>query len=89
MNEVIINGSEISERDKLHDIFSESLKLPEWYGRNLDALYDCLCDISEDTLIKITDFETLERNLDKYAQQFKKVIYNSQQNNEKIHVEFS
>jgi len=30
------------------DWFAESLDLPEWFGRNLDALADCLHDFAEE-----------------------------------------
>lgn len=28
-----------------HDYLMEALNLPDYYGRNLDALYDCLCEM--------------------------------------------
>jgi ribonuclease inhibitor len=30
---------------------------PEWYGRNLDALHDCLGDIREETVIVLLNWE--------------------------------
>ena len=42
---LILNGELILNRETLHDILSSKLTLPEWYGRNLDALYDCLTDL--------------------------------------------
>ncbi|GAA5151280.1 MULTISPECIES: barstar family protein [Amycolatopsis] len=34
--------------DKLStlDAIAEALSFPDWFGRNLDALYDCLTDLS-------------------------------------------
>lgn len=29
-----------------HDYIMEALDFPEYYGKNLDALYDCLTEIS-------------------------------------------
>ena len=40
MRECIIHGDRISGWDALYDQLSEELALPEWFGRNLDALYD-------------------------------------------------
>lgn len=37
----------------LHIYLQYKLDLPVYYGRNLDALYDCLTDIGEDTRITL------------------------------------
>ncbi len=34
-----------------HDYLKKSLNFPDYYGKNLDALYDCLTDIGVDTVI--------------------------------------
>ncbi len=39
---VILDGRQMSDRASAHTYLQERLGLPEWYGRNLDALYDCL-----------------------------------------------
>lgn len=39
-----LDGILIKERG--HDYLAEALNLPEYYGKNLDALYDCLTEIS-------------------------------------------
>ena len=37
----------------VHDYLARELAFPEYYGHNLDALYDCLGDIFEPTVIRI------------------------------------
>jgi RNAse (barnase) inhibitor barstar len=32
------------------DLFAEVLRFPDWFGRNLDALADCLHDFAEEPL---------------------------------------
>ena len=44
MRECIIHGDRISDWDALYDQFTKDLNLPQWFGRNLDALYDCLTE---------------------------------------------
>ncbi len=39
-----IAGGELTERDDLMDMLSEALGLPDWFGRNWDALRDVLRD---------------------------------------------
>ena len=51
MRQVILDGSVITGRTMLHDAVSEQLQLPEWYGRNLDALYDCLGEVRDTEIV--------------------------------------
>jgi ribonuclease inhibitor len=74
MREVILDGQKMTDRKNLHELFSENLHFPEWYGRNLDALYDCLTDISEDTKITIINWEQARENLGSHAQALQNVL---------------
>ena len=47
MKQVILDGGVIAGRTQLHDALTVQLQLPEWYGRNLDALYDCLREVRD------------------------------------------
>ena len=40
-------------RETAHTYLKEILHLPDYYGRNLDALYDCLCEIITKTTITV------------------------------------
>lgn len=40
--EIIIDGITINSEEDLHDFFAKSFSLPDWYGRNLHALWDVL-----------------------------------------------
>lgn len=42
--EYIIDLAGVEDRGELHERIAQSLSLPGWYGRNLDALYDVLTD---------------------------------------------
>ena len=54
--QIHLNGNDIANREQLHDALSEALELPEWYGRSLDALYDCLTDLSVPTTIHVENW---------------------------------
>ena len=45
MRLIIIDAGDMRDRDSLHLVMKEALNLPEHYGRNLDALWDCLMEI--------------------------------------------
>ena len=47
MKQITIDCSTIENKDQLHDAFSRALCFPAHYGRNLDALHDCLTEIAE------------------------------------------
>jgi RNAse (barnase) inhibitor barstar len=39
-----------------HDYLMSVLNLPEYYGKNLDALYDCLCEMNVEIELINSDF---------------------------------
>lgn len=53
MKKIVLDLSGAMTREDIHSRFAQRLSFPEWYGKNLDALYDCLTDIREDTCIGI------------------------------------
>lgn len=44
METIVIDGERMLSRRAAHDHLTEQLDLPEYYGRNLDALYDLLTE---------------------------------------------
>lgn len=59
MKNITINCSEIASMSALHEILARELSFPGWYGRNLDALHDCLSTICEDTALTFLHFSAL------------------------------
>lgn len=53
MKKIIVDLREAADRETLHDITARAFDFPEWYGRNLDALYDLLTEITEDTAVAV------------------------------------
>lgn len=88
MKKVTIDCMGISDKEELHKTLAECLAFPEWYGGNLDALYDCLTGVFEETEIIVENFETLENILGKYALSFKKVMLKADEDNERVNVTF-
>ena len=72
MEEKIIDCTQIHTKEDLHRIFRETLFFPEWYGNNLDALHDCLTEISGK--VRLLDWETAEVRLGSYGQKAKRVL---------------
>ena len=70
----LIDGAAIETREQLHDELAEQLALPEYYGRNLDALFDCLTDLREDTELRLAHPEELFAHLGVYADVLQAVL---------------
>ena len=48
MIQAVLDGGTIGDRAALHGALAGALGFPDWYGGNLDALFDCLTDLRED-----------------------------------------
>lgn len=42
METIRLDGSGLCRREEALELLGRELNLPQWWGRNLDALYDCL-----------------------------------------------
>ena len=51
VNAVTLNCARLADRELAHTYLAGSLSLPAWYGRNLDALYDCLTELGPCTVL--------------------------------------
>ena len=74
MRVVELTGTVAANRDQLHSMLQEKLQLPEWYGRNLDALHDCLTDLSRDVWIVLINGDLMDANLGDYAARLRTVF---------------
>lgn len=55
--EIILNAEKLKDKEEAHEYLKEMLNLPEYYGRNLDALSDCLTDYDEELKITILNYQ--------------------------------
>lgn len=72
--QVYLDGRDIHTRDELHDALYKGLKLPKWYGRNLDALSDFLTTCHRDIELVLFGQAKLEESLGRYAFVFERVL---------------
>ena len=73
-----LSGENISDRASLHTSIASQLDFPDYYGANLDALYDILSTVSEPTCIVIDDDKTLSDNLGDYYEKLLRVLEDAQ-----------
>ncbi len=70
----------------LHIYLRFMLDLPEYYGKNLDALYDCLTDIGEQTELVVLGGGEASEEMAAYAPRLWRVLEDAQRENEKLRV---
>ncbi len=61
-NVYTLKSSHIQDMETFYDEIATVLLLPDHFGRNLDALYDCLSDHEGDTII-LAGFDAIEEKL--------------------------
>lgn len=82
--DVTLDGRIIADKKALHSLLAESLAFPEHYGANLDALFDCLTDLSEETEIQVLHAQALEAQLGGYARRLMRVLRAAEAENPRI-----
>lgn len=82
MEKIILDALMMEEVEATHKYLKEMLKLPEYYGFNLDALYDCLTDECSATLTIRNSEEA-----GAYFNRVLEVMLDAQEENEELHVE--
>ena len=59
MKEITIDCTTVASMAEIHEILARELDFPEWYGKNLDALHDCLTAICQETKLTFLHFPAL------------------------------
>ena len=88
MKNITIDCRGFVPRSDLHKAFADALSFPDHYGNNLDALHDCLTDISEDTRIRLANWADAEERLGNYARSAKRAILEAAIENKNLSVLF-
>lgn len=67
MKTVTIDCANITTAEAFHNALAEALDFPEYYGKNLDALFDCLTEINQELELVLLNWHKLEYNLKDYS----------------------
>ena len=76
-----LNARRMTTRELAHAHLKERLRLPDWYGNNLDALHDCLGDFGEPTRIILRFAPELVRSLGAYGTKLIRVLQQAVEEN--------
>jgi len=85
---ILINGSEVQTKEQLHTLLSKHLNFPDYYGGNLDSLYDVLStDFTGESVIRINHLNKLKATLgSEYVENFIQVILDASEDNPHINL---
>jgi len=67
MKTFTIDCTNIETPEQLHTAMAQTLSFPDWYGRNLDAMYDCLTELEDATELTVLNWHALEYRLGDYS----------------------
>lgn len=81
---LLIDGSKIKDRETLHEYIKNELNFGEYYGCNLDALWDELVTRSEALDIEIINEGQLTNSLGEYKEMLIETLKESTRENENI-----
>ena len=86
--EVVLDCSLIGSKESFFTALSLALRFPGWFGNNLDGLYDCLTDLSEETHLTLRHFEVLEERLGDYGARLRDTLEEAAEENPCLYIEF-
>lgn len=80
MNIILIDGRDPHNREELHQLLQDKLRLHEHYGHNLDALWDALTgEVMMPLTIRWSFFDACRETLGDYADQVVEVMREAEQ----------
>lgn len=75
MEQIVLDFTNCDSREALHQILMDAFEFPDYYGKNLDALWDCLKFYTDEKLLVIvTGLATLPADMRDYAKKMLEVF---------------
>ncbi len=77
MRTIRLYADKMKDKESAHAYLAKELGFPEYYGSNLDALFDCLTEFCGDAFIIIEGSGALSKTLGDYGKSLIKVFLNA------------
>lgn len=88
MKKILLDFKLTHTPERVQDYLALQFDFPESYGKNLDALYDMLTELTEDTCVGVFKPEE-DRPVNAYLRKVKRVFSDAEQDNPHLCVIFS
>ena len=83
----IIDAAALPDKETLYTWAAAALPLPPYYGGNLDALHDVLCELGTDTCITVEHAEELPHRFGRWGQSVLCLLKQAREENHNVHVD--
>lgn len=88
MKKILLDFKVTKTPEQVQEYLALEFDFPEYYGKNLDSLYDCLVDICEDTCVGMFEPDE-DHGIRDYLQKVKWVFRDAEEENPHLCVIFS
>lgn len=89
MENILLDGRDFVDKAMAHTILKDKLELPDYYGRNLDALWDSLSTNFSKKVITIQDPVLIEKNLGRYGKALLRLFDELNETNDAITIVYA
>ncbi len=89
MKIIVLDGRCMTSKGEAHKYMKEKLEMPEYYGENLDALWDVMSSYSECLTVIIENEKEIYEKLGLYGEKLLEVLHDASYENENISVYYA
>ena len=82
--EIILDGALMTDRAAVHDLLAEKFAFPDYYGRNLDALYDLLSTYPAQVHVAVLHGAQLPEYLGNYGKSLLRTLQDAADHNPNV-----
>ena len=87
MRMIQLDGRDMTDRESIHHYLQKKLGIVEYYGHNLDALYDILSTWDEEITIQLRHSEDVLSHLDRYGETLLNTLQEASLENDSLTIE--